>query len=291
MRRHRPGFQSTGAQVPSWSRRRLSALILGSGGLAVVLLWGLALTLISVLHPSSTSERTGRAVISGRDRPGGSAGRSAQEILAERDELAARAMPSTKTPVSDVYRPWEPAPLSTRAPGAPIVLPPQRGLDRLGVSTGYPRTPEGAIAQLAAIDQIAMQSGSLPGVRAVITGWAAAGGPSASTWSGVKAMTGLLDSAGLSAAGSPNLSIVFTPAMGLVKGTVGDDFAVVCVDFAVDITLDLTRSAAIADCQRMLWQDGRWVIGPGSEPAEAISVWPGTDAAFEVGFRDLVVTR
>lgn len=291
MRRHRAGFHSTRRDTPRWSRRRMTALVLGASGLVAVLLWGLALTLMSVLHSSTTSGQTDIPVTSGRSRPDGSPARSAQEIEAARDELAARPMPKTKTPVSDVYRPWEPAPLSTRAPGEPIVLPPGRGMDQLGVSTGYPRTPEGALAQLAAIDQAAMQSGSLPGVRAVISRWAAPGGPTATSWTGVKAMTGLLDSAGLSAAGSPSLNVVFTPAMGLVKGTVGDDFAVVCVDFAVDITLDLTRSAALADCQRMLWQDGRWVIGPGSEPAEVTSVWPGTDAALEVGFRDLVVTR
>jgi hypothetical protein len=38
----------------------------------------------------------------------------------------------------------------------------------------------------------------------------------------------------------------------------------------------------------MLRTGGRWMIGPGAEPAPSGSVWPGTDAAIDAGFRDLV---
>jgi hypothetical protein len=285
---YRAGHRGDARLPAAWSRRRMIALLLGAGGLAVLLAWGLTLSMLSLVRP-------GIAETAPPDRPTVAApthpAQSGAATAVARDELAARAMPTTRTPISDVYRPWEPAPLSTRDPGAPIVLPPGRGIDQLGVATGFPRTPEGAIAQLASIDQVAMQSGSLPGVRAVISAWAAPGGPGPTTWTGVRSMADLLNSAGLSGAGSPNLSIVFTPAMGLIKGMVGDDFTVVCVDFAVDVTLQSTRSAAVADCQRMLWQDGRWLIGPGAEPAEAESVWPDTDAAFEVGFKDLEPAR
>jgi hypothetical protein len=262
---------------PSTSRRRVIALMVGAGGLAVLLLAGLVLSLYHLVHqPTSTSTPTPSSPVTSGPSGGSAA------VARARDELAARAMPETGT--GHEYG-WPD--LSTRDPGPPIVLPRPRGVDEFGVAHGFPRTPEGALAQLAAIDTAALQSGSLPGVRAVIAAWAAAGGPTARTWSGVRAMRSLLDSAGLSGAGSPNLTVTLTPAMGLIKGRVGDDFVVACVDFSVDITYGGTTTTAMVDCQRMLWQGGRWVIGPGAEPAPASQVWPGTDAALDAGFRDL----
>ena len=58
------------------------------------------------------------------------------------------------------------------------------------------------------------------------------------------------------------------PKMGLIKGTVGDDFVIPCIDFIITATTASGQSqqVAAADCQRMVWQDGRWVIGEGEEP-------------------------
>jgi hypothetical protein len=143
------------------------------------------------------------------------------------------------------------------------------------------------MAQMIAIDQAALRSGSLDGVRAVIAAWAAPGGPTERTWSGVGAMASLLTGAGLSGTGSPSLSVVLTPAMGLVKGTVGEDFVVPCVDFELDVTMTRTVREAVADCERMVWTGDRWVIGPGKEPAPGTSVWPDTDLALDAGYRSL----
>ena len=100
-------------------------------------------------------------------------------------------------------------------------------------------------------------------------------------------MASLLSAAGLSGAGSPQLAIVVRPAMGLIKGTVGPDFAVVCVNLEFTVTVEQTSRIAIAYCQRMAWAGNRWVIGAGPEPAPAPSIWPGTDAAIDAGWRDL----
>ncbi len=132
-----------------------------------------------------------------------------------------------------------------------------------------------------------MQTASLSGVREVIGGWAAPGGPTGQSWTGVHGMATLLESAGLSGSGSPQLVILVRPSMGLIKGTFGDDFVVVCVDYEFTVTLNRTARVAIADCQRMVWDAGRWLIGPGPEPAPGPSVWPGTDLAIEVGYQDL----
>ena len=143
------------------------------------------------------------------------------------------------------------------------------------------------MAQLAAIDQTALQSGSLSGARAVIAAWTLPGGPTTTNWSGVEAMRALLNATGLSGGGSPRLAVVLTPLMGQIKGNVGPDFVVPCVDFELDVTLQQTARGAIADCQRMVWHLDRWMIGPGDEPALPPSVWPGTDLAISVGYRDL----
>ena len=277
MLHHRPA-------PPPNSRRRLIALLIGVTGLSLILLSGLLLT---VLHSSLLSS-TRRADPDPSDHTVTAPGRPgpvSAAVARARDELAARPMPDTGTGREYGY-----PQVSTRDPGEPLVLPTGRGPDGLGVETGYPRTPEGALAQLGSIDVAALQSGSLPGVRAVIRAWAAPGGPTAQSWSGVDAMADLLAGRGLSGAGSAALSIRVTPAMGLIKGVVGDDFSVVCVDFSIDVSLATTSHNAVVDCQRMLWQDGRWVIGPGREPAPAVSVWPDTDAAFEAGYRDLSQT-
>jgi hypothetical protein len=198
-----------------------------------------------------------------------------------RDALAARPMPAVPESAS------RPSPLSNRDPGPPIVLPRATDTGPAGVPTGFPRTPEGAMAQLAAIDQTALQSGSLPGARDVIAAWAMPGGPTTTNWSGVQAMSTLLNAADLSSGGSPQLAVVLTPLMGQIKGSVGPDFVVPCLDFELDVTLQQTARGATADCQRMVLHRDRWMIGPGKEPALAPSVWPGTDLAIEVGWRDL----
>jgi hypothetical protein len=276
--RHRPQHRERApARVASRrTRGRRSALTAGAIGVlaaAVTAVLSTAHPGISIAgHEPSVSDR---AFPPRRGEPVGA------PIARARDRLAARPMPDTGT-----GHPYESSPLSTRDPGA-IALPPTLHVDALDVGTGYPQTPAGAIAQLAAIDTAALQSASLAGARAVISAWAAPGGPNTQTWSGIRAITGLLRSAGVPGAGSADLTVTVTPAMALLKGMVGDDFAVVCVDFSIDITLTSTTRTTAADCQRMLWTTTRWVIGPGPEPAAAPSAWPDTDAAIEAGYKDL----
>jgi hypothetical protein len=268
--------------TPVWGRNKLLALLAAAAAATLLLVAGLALVVYYTVHPdghSSAPHPTG----SPPTRPAGSGAATtapAISLRSRQDALAAKPMPSVDLAAA------EPDSVSTRDPGT-LVIPTATRTGPGGVPTGFGHTPAGALAQLAAIDQTAMQSGSLPGVRAVLTTWAAPGGPTAQSWSGVTAMAGFLDAAGLSGAGSPQLSLVVTPLMGLVKGSVGADFVVPCVDFEFDATLTQTQRVAVADCQRMIWQGDRWVIGPGAEPADPPSVWPDTDTAISVGYKDL----
>jgi hypothetical protein len=269
---------------PHWSRRKMIALLAMAALTVAVLIAGLALAVAHALNPTHDGADAGNA--------GGSIGSAAGPAPAAvgtgpratadaRDALAARPMPAVPESAS------HPAPVSDRDPGPPIVLPPATVTGPAGVPTGFPHTPEGAMAQLAAIDQTALQSGSLSGARAVIAAWALPGGPTTSSWSGVRAMSTLLSATGLSGGGSSQLAVVLTPLMGQIKGSVGPDFVVPCVDFELDVTLQQTARGATADCQRMVWHRDRWMIGPGDEPALPPSVWPGTDLAIDVGYRDL----
>jgi hypothetical protein len=143
------------------------------------------------------------------------------------------------------------------------------------------------MAQMAAIFESAMESGTLAGARSVLRDWAMPDGPTTTNWSGVASMASLLSEFQLSGAGSADLDIKVTPAMGLIKGTVGPDFVIPCVDFEFDVTLDDTIRFGTAACARMVWVGDRWMIGPGREPADPPAVWPGTDASYDVGYRDI----
>lgn len=275
-----------------WGREKLLAVLVGGVVVVALLGAGLVLAVVDALRPgqgsSARSSAGSAAAPAGRLQPGiatagpSSGGTAAGGPTTSRslDELAARPMPSVPESASHPMR------VSLIDPGEPIVLPTADSASPAGVPTGFPQTAQGALAQLAAIDSAALGSASLPGARAVIAGWALPGGPTPATWSGVRAIAGLLDAAGTSG-GSGGLAIVATPAMGLIKGTVGDDAVVACVDFEVDVTLNSTARGALADCQRMVWAGGRWMIGPGAEPADPPSVWPSTDLARQVGYRDL----
>ncbi|WP_285627201.1 hypothetical protein [Kineosporia sp. NBRC 101677] len=198
-------------------------------------------------------------------------------------------MPDTGT--GRAYGEAEPA---TGPLPAPIELPAARGMDELGVPTGFPPTQEGALAQLTAIATAAANSSSVPGVERVRQAWVAPGGPDAGEWTWRASMTHLLQMLDTPLSGSAGTRITGRPLMGLVKDTggldVGTGWAVVCVDVALDLQVDgWTHHGVVADCQRMLWDGQRWLIGPGAIPAQPVSQpWPGTDAAYEAGYRDLV---
>ncbi len=263
-----------------WPRRKLRALLAMAALTVVLLVIGLIVAVLHALDPAGQRTGAGSTTEGAGQAPEAEPTGAATEAEA-RDALAAEPMPAVPVSAS------RPAPVSNRDPGPPILLPRATVTGPAGVPTGFPRTPEGAMAQLAAIDQTALQSGSLSGARAVIVAWALPGGPTTTSWSGVEAMRTLLTATGLSGGGSPQLAVVLTPLMGQIKGSVGPDFVVPCVDFQLDVTLQQTARGAIADCQRMVWHLDRWMIGPGDEPVQPPSVWPGTDLAISVGYRDL----
>jgi hypothetical protein len=265
-----------------WSRARLLAAMTLLAALCLSVAAGLGVWLWLRLQPAAAQSAPAPAATSApaatpdTDNPAA----TARAVQARRDALAAAPMPSVGASAA------QPGVLSTRDPGV-IVLPAATSTGPAGIPTGFGHTVEGALAQLVAIDTDVLTTASLDRAREVIGGWAAPGGPTGESWSAVKALAGFHSAARLSGGANPGLAIRATAMMGLVKATDGADWALVCVDFEVDVTLAQTARAAVADCQRMLWADGRWVIGPGPEPAPAPSIWPGTDAAIDAGYRTL----
>lgn len=196
------------------------------------------------------------------------------------------------------------APLEAAQPGnlssgetGTIEIPTPMKVGAVGVATGFPQTPEGALAQLAAIDTTALSSASVRAAQDVITQWAAPGGPTTESWSGVQATAALLESAGMSSDAQNTITISVEPKMGFIKGTVEDDFVIPCIDFIVTATTTAgqPQQVAAADCQRMVWEPdasgGRWVIGQGAEPASPPSLWPGSQTSFDAGYQWLEVPQ
>ncbi|WP_300644542.1 hypothetical protein [Nocardioides sp.] len=252
-----------------WTRRRLQILL---GSVVVVVLAMAAGGLWSVV-----------SMLSGSSAGGATGSDSAQS---DQDQLAAKQLPEAPLEAA------QPGSLSSGETGT-IEIPAPMEVGEVGVATGFPHTPEGALAQLAAIDTTALTSASVRVAQEVITAWAAPGGPTAESWSGVQGLAALLESAGMSSEAQNTITIGAEPKMGFIKGTVGDDFVIPCIDFIITATTSAgpPQQVAAADCQRMVWQDGRWVIGEGEEPAPAPSLWPGSQASFDAGYQWLEVPQ
>jgi hypothetical protein len=263
------------------------ALLVGAGICTVVLSTGLVLVVVSYVRSGTAAHAQ-----QGRPHAGSNSGRGTQARAHtagdQRDALAAEPMPTVDEDAS------HPSAVSTATPAAPLVVPSAAASGPAHVPTGFPHTPGGALAQLAAIDQVAMQSLSLDTARQVIQAWAVRGGPTVENWSVIRGLAQLFTELGVSTGSSNQLALVLTPVMGQIKGSVGPDYVIPCIDFELDLTLTETARAATADCQRMVWipdatirAKGRWRIGAGTEPASPPSVWPDTDLAIAVGYRDL----
>jgi len=247
-----------------WTRRKLQVLLAATVVVVVLLVGGGVWSVLSLLHADTTITT---------DTTGADTGGTAQDRLANQ--------PLAPAPLEKA----QPGTLSTGGTGT-LRIPAPISVGAANVPTGYPRTPRGALAQLIAIDQTALASASVRNAQLVIDGWAAPGGPTAQTWSGVQAVATLLSAAGLPADGSGGLVVTVQPAMGFIKGSVGDDFVVPCVDLVITATFGgATHRIAAADCQRMVWDGHRWIIGPGQEPAAAPSLWPGTQESFDAGYQ------
>ncbi|WP_329060461.1 hypothetical protein [Amycolatopsis sp. NBC_01480] len=184
----------------------------------------------------------------------------------------------------------QPHDLTTREAGPAITVPAPSTQAGQWIPTAFPQSPEGALAQLAALDQTGVAGGdpdtygrayadlALPGAPDV------AGSGLYTVLSRFRRATGV--AAGEATAG---LSVRYEVTHGLVKGTTDDGgFAVVCVlgQLSTDVH-GYGTTLGIGDCQAMRWTAGGWRISDGPRAAYASSAWPGTTEAVSAGYRAL----
>src|SRR5690606_30851584 len=153
------------------------------------------------------------------------------------------------------------------------------------VPTGYPRTPEGAVGQLAAIDVTVIRAMSVAGTHEIYRSWST-GGADPARWVMTGNVTDFLTAAGQSGqTKEAGLVVTAIPAAGQVKGTDGPDWVVACVLLQLEASLVEQARAAYGHCEAMTWTGDRWVIDTTRLVSPAPSTWPGTDLAARAGWR------
>lgn len=184
----------------------------------------------------------------------------------------------------------QPQPMTTERAGDPITVPPATQAAGRWIPGGFPDTPEGALGQLAALDETAMRGGDPATYALGYRDLALLGAPPAEATGLSSLLRSMRASAGLDPAGAvPELTANYQVTQGQIKGTTdGGRFVVACVlgQFSVDYR-GKTLTVGVGDCQALRQVEGNWRISPGPVPVAAPSAWPGSPDAVRAGYRDL----
>ena len=260
---------STTTSTEGWSRKRLLALMIGVLITAVLLLFGMGLAVTNMLTDRSTI-RPG--TIQTRSFPVGADGVRGD---AYRDALAAE--PMLQANASDL----KPAPAALDEQGVLLVGPPH-GIGPVGVTTGYPHTESGALEQLAAIEIAVLTPMTLANAHDVFNAWAVREAHF-NDWELAASIRSFHAAAGTTG-GDSEISVVANPVGAQIKGTDGPDWVLACVQ--LDLTIRVVNDArfGFGHCSRMQWQINRWLIAPGTPPAQAPSTWPGSQRSVDAGW-------
>ena len=97
-------------------------------------------------------------------------------------------------------------------PGPIIDVPAATDVGPAQVPTGFPRTPQGAVGQLAAIETTVLQGMSIPQANQVYEQWALPGGAGVAGWALTKNVQNFLASAGQGQSKDPTVAVTATPA-------------------------------------------------------------------------------
>ncbi|NMR21621.1 hypothetical protein [Cellulomonas fimi] len=253
-------------ETSGWGRRRLLAVVVAMVLVVVSGLVGLVYAVRGAVASSGTSDDGAAVAVDAL--PSGQA---------RRDAIAAAPMLRVNPQDS---RGGTPA----ASPAPTIIVPAATSLGPAEVPTGFGRTTEGAVGQLAAIATTVLQGMSIPQLRAVHEEWSAPGAPGVDGWALMAAVRAFLVSEAGRHVDEPGTSVVTVPVAAQVKGS-DDDWVVACVLLDVTVTVVTEARAAYGHCERLQWTDERWVIAPGEPPTPAPSTWPGTELASAAGWR------
>lgn len=260
-----------------WDRRRLLVVAAAVVAAAVLLVLGLGYAVyLSLMSGTGTAEPVS-AINEAQAAPGRNPARSA----ARRDGIASAPMLVVAPADSRASAPAAVA-------GPTITIPASSQQGPASVPAGFPRTPEGAVAQLAAIETTVLQGMSIAAANHVYEQWALPGGAGVAGWEITQNVQAFLANAQMGSTKDITTTVVATPAAAQVKGTDGPDWVLACVLLDMRATIIADARMGYGYCERMQWQVGRWMIAPGTPPARAPSNWPGSDLAVKAGWRTWV---
>ena len=252
-----------------WTRWRLLTMLGAAATTALALLVGLVLAVGYALSPATAQQA---AAIPGSPT-------ASVHGQAYRDRVAAAPMftvpaDAASTPeIATVVGPAMTVPAATTAGPA-------------GVASGFPHTPEGAVAQLAAIEVTVVDAMSIPVSHQVYDAWAMPGGVGAANWAMTGHVSSFLTAAGGSGSAKDGSVLVSaTPVAAQIKGSDGPDWVLGCVLLDVHATIVTDARIGYGYCERLQWAGDRWMIAPGAPPAAAPSTWPGSDLSIRAGWR------
>ncbi|MCW5952297.1 MAG: hypothetical protein KIT69_08575 [Propionibacteriaceae bacterium] len=254
------------APAMPWSRQRLAVVLGIAAVVALTVIAGLSIVLV-------------RLALATDSLPVDSATAVAPAEADRRDQIAAEPMAAVSPEAAF-------APDPALSPARPIAIPiATNGRGPAGVATGFPQTPEGAVGQLAAIEQTVLETMSLEITREVHDAWTLPGAPGYEEWELTDNVRSFLRSGQQGGQEMDATTVVVTaPAMAMVKGADGPDWVVACVLLDVQVSIRTDARMGYGHCSRMQWADGRWQIAPGSAPSRAPSAWPGSVTAVEAGW-------
>ena len=270
---------SADVNAGGWDRRRLLVVLAAVVATAMVLLLGLGYAVCVALTSATGTAKPLQAVTPAQATPGSQPARGA----ARRDDIASSPMLAVGPADS---RASTPAPVA----GPTITIPASTQQGPASVPAGFPRTPEGAVAQLAAIETTVLQGMSIAAANQVYEQWALPGGVGVAGWEITQDVQAFLTTAQMGPQKDIASSVVATPAAAQVKGTDGTDWVLACVLLDMRATITADARMGYGYCERMQWRAGRWMIAPGTPPARASSTWPGSDLSIKAGWRTWVAS-
>lgn len=205
-------------------------------------------------------------------------------LAGEEEALAAR--PMVQLPAQAA----QPQTMTTRSAGPAITLPTPAATTGQWIPGGFPDSPEGAVAQLKALDETAMSGGDPQVYARGYTDLSAPGAPNADSTGLGRLLRSFRSAAGLPDAGSvADLTVSYRVTHGQIKGSADHGrYVVACVlgQLAADYRGQVV-SAGVGDCQALRWAGDRWRIAPGALAAPAPSAWPGSADSVTAGYREL----
>ncbi|KAA1397772.1 hypothetical protein [Aeromicrobium ginsengisoli] len=253
-----------------WSRRRLLAMLAGVVAFALLVIGGLAYAVVAAFSPDHATASNGSPDTHWTAGPDGVRGD------AYRDALAAKPMLEAN---EDDMKPVAPALDTPRR----MLIGPSTKTGPVDVPSGFAHTPEGAVAQLAAIEIAALTPMSVQYARDVHNAWAM-DGAEFDTWEIAQSIQSFHASAG-TVDGDGAVSVTTTPVGAQIKGTDGPDWVLACVQLDVTATVVEQTRFGFGHCERMQWTGDRWRIAAGKPPAQAPSTWPGSQRSLDAGWR------